>query len=198
MKNSIKHFIGLFVMLLGFASNAQFGVSGGLGASDLSVRDNDDIGTIYAGFSFQMGGSFEAELGDIVSLVPGLRFTYNSAKDIDLDKIKAMYLNVPLDVKVYFVDLEGTRIYALGGAYFGYLLSAKFNTTRLTIGNTNNDDVRPLDGGARIGAGVQLFDALNLDIAVDIGIVNIDGGEHLNGYRELNRGFRLTATYQFW
>jgi len=43
-----------------------------------------------------------------------------------------------------------------------------------------------------------LFDALNLDMAVDIGVVNIDGGTHTNGYRELNRAFRLTATYQFW
>jgi len=198
MKKTVKVFLVTAIGLLSYSMYAQFGVSGSLGASDLAVRDNNNIGTIYADFSFQVGGSFEAELGDMVSLVPGLRFTYNSVRDLDLDKIKVIYLTVPFDVKVYFVDFGGTRLYALGGTYFGYLLSAKFNSTRLTIGNTNGDDVRPLDGGLRVGAGVQLFDALNLDMAVDIGVVNIDGGTHTNGYRELNRAFRLTATYQFW
>lgn len=198
MKNTVKVFLVTAFGFLSYSMCAQFGVSGSLGASDLAVRDNNSIGTIYADFSFQVGGSFEAELGDIVSLVPGLRFSYNSVRDLDLDKVKAMYLTVPFDVKVYFIDFGGTRLYALGGTYFGYLLSAQINSTRLTIGNTNGDDVRPLDGGLRIGAGVQLFDALNLDMAVDIGVVNIDGGERRNGYRELNRAFRLTATYQFW
>jgi len=185
-------------MLFCLTSYSQFGVSAGLGVSDLAVRDNDDIFTIYAGFSFQAGASFEAELGDVVSLVPGIRFTFNSSKDVDLDKLKFMYLNVPVDVRVYFVDLGETRLYALGGAYFGYMVSAQFNTTRLTIGGTTSDDQRPFDAGARIGAGVMLFDALNLDLAFDIGFVNIDGGTHINGYSEKNRGIRLTATYQFW
>jgi len=197
MKNSIKYLVTLLFTLLSYASYAQIGVTGSIGISDLFVRDNNTIGTIYAGFSGQVGGSFEIELGDVVSLVPGLRFSYNSARDIDLDKIKSMYLNIPVDAKIYFTDVGDNRLYAIGGGYFGYMLSAKINTTRLTIGNTLEDDQVPFDAGFRIGAGIKLFETLSLDIVSDIGFINIDGGSHTNGYREMNRTFRVTATYQF-
>lgn len=189
----------LSLVLSGLASYAQWGVSAGLGVADLVIKDNDDIGDIVAGFSFQLGGSYEAEISDMVSIQPALRFTYNSSKTSGNDKIKLMYVNLPVDVKVYFLDVGDMRLYGLGGPYLGYMLSAKVNAHKLTIGGSNNDDQTPLDAGLRFGAGIQMFDALNIDMAYDLGIANISGkGTRDNGYTEMNRAFRITATYQFW
>lgn len=197
MKNIIQYAAIFTLTLVTLKTQAQLGATASIGVSDIFVRNNTTIGTVYAGFSGQVGGSLEIELGDVVSLVPGIRFSYNSARDVELNKIKSMYLNIPVDAKIYFADVGDNRLYAIGGAYFGYMLSAKINTRRLTIGNTLNDDQIPFDAGFRIGAGIKLFEVLSLDIVSDLGFINIDGGEHANGYRELNRGFRVTATYQF-
>jgi len=95
------------------------------------------------------------------------------------------------------VDLgDAARLYALGGGYVGYMFSAKSNGNKLDIGNKSTDSYKNLDAGFNIGAGVKLFESLNVDFSGGIGIANLSNNQS-NGLVSKLNVVRLTVTYQF-
>jgi len=202
MKKAAKVFVIAVVGLLGNSMYGQFGVKGGLGVSSLLVKNNDvnfSQELFNAGFSFHVGGGFEIEFSDMISLEPGFLLT-QKAYSIDAGQLisnKLTSVEVPINVKVYALELGDVgRLYGLGGAYVGYTFSAKEDGQKLDVGNKRSDDIKPLDIGVNFGAGVQFFDALNVDLSASIGMANLSNIQ-TNGAKIKTRVVRLTVTYQF-
>ncbi|MBM1105596.1 PorT family protein [Aurantibacter crassamenti] len=199
-----KVLIVMVIGFLGFNAQAQFGVKAGLGVSSWTLKDrNTNAGQelFNAGFAFHTGFGYEIELGDNVSLEPGLlysqkTFSIESTNATNFTKIKTSFVEMPVNVKVYVVDLgDAARLYAIGGGYVAYMLSAKSNGNKLNIGNKSSDIYKTLDGGLNIGAGVKLFDSLNIDFSGGIGITNLSSDQS-NGLVSKLNVVRLTVTYQ--
>jgi hypothetical protein len=201
MKNYMRILLLMTMGLLCYNATAQFGVKGGLGLSNLLIKDNDDNLTAQfgnAGFSYHIGAAYEIDFSDQLSFEPALLLTQKKSS-FDLNTLVTfnfMYLEMPLQMKFYFIDLGEIRLYGLGGGSLGYLLSGKRDNDRLNIGNRANDDLRPLDLGINFGAGAQFFDALNVDLSASIGATNLSN-DVANGLKNKNSVVRITVTYQF-
>jgi len=202
MKNFMRVLVVMAIGLLSCNAAAQFGAKGGLGVSSLIIKDNDDNLTAEvgnAGFSFHFGGAYEIDFSDQLSFEPGLVLTQKKSS-FDLNTLVTfnfLYLETPLHLKFYFLDVgDGIRLYGLGGGSLGFLLSAKRDNDKLTIGNKTNDTLKPLDFGINFGAGAQFFDALNVDLSASIGVTNLSN-DVTNGLKNKNSVVRLTVTYQF-
>ncbi|WP_273565426.1 porin family protein [Maribacter halichondriae] len=191
--------------LLSFNSFAQFGVKAGLGVSNWTLKDRDVNASqelVNAGFAFQTGFGFEIDFGDMVSLEPALlfsqkSFSIESTDAFDFTKVKTLFVEMPVNVKVYVVSLgNSARLYALGGGYVAYMVSGKLNGEKIDIGSKSTDDFKAMDGGVNVGVGAQLFDALNVDISGGIGIANLSN-DQTNGLTSRLSVVRLTVTYQF-
>jgi len=205
MENLKKTVIIVIFSLIGFSSFAQFGVKAGAGISSWTFKDRDVNASqelVNAGFAFQTGFGFEIDFGDMVSLEPGLLFSQKSFSldafdDFGFTKFKTLFVEMPINVKVYVVDLgSSARLYALGGGYVAYMVSGKANGEKFDIGNKSTDVFKALDGGVNVGVGAQLFDALNVDISGGIGIANLSN-DQTNGLTSRLNVVRLTVTYQF-
>ncbi|MRI00691.1 outer membrane beta-barrel protein [Kriegella sp. EG-1] len=205
MKKEVKVLLVIVITLLGFNANAQFGAKAGLGVSSWTLKDRDTNAgqqLFNAGFSFHTGFGYEIELGDNASLEPALMFTQKtfsieSTNLTNYAKVKTSFVEMPFNAKIYVVDLGSeARLYALGGGYVAYMLSAKSNGNKLNIGNKDSDVYKTLDGGLNIGAGVKLFESLNVDLSGAIGIANLSS-DQTNGLVSKLNVVRLTVTYQF-
>ncbi len=202
MKNLTKVLVLMTVVFVSYNATAQFGAKGGLGISSLLIKDNDDNLTAEfgnAGFSFHVGAGYEIDFNDQLSFEPGMLFTQKKSS-FDLNNLVTFnftYLEMPLNMKFYFIDLDGDiRLYGLGGGSLGFLLSAKRDNTKLNIGSKTNDDLKALDMGINFGAGAQFFEALNVDLSASIGVTNLSNDVR-NGLKNKNSVIRLTVTYQF-
>lgn len=204
MKKMVKVFLVTGICLLGLASYGQFGVKAGLGVSSTLSKDNDtNFGKEFLnykpGLALHVGLGYEIDFSDMVSVEPALMFARRSFTADFQDqrfKYKFNYIEMPVNVKVYFMELGDNKLYGLAGGYVGYLLSGKLDAEKLDIGNKEEDDTKPLDAGINFGVGIQLFEALNVDLSGSIGVTNLSNFQ-TNGYKDNHRVFRLTVTYQF-
>ena len=202
MKNIVKVILVSTFGLLSVNSFGQFGVKAGLGVSSWSLKDRDVNASkelFNAGFAVQAGFGFEIGFGDMVSVEPALLFSQKSfSADLgEFFKIKTNFVEMPVNVKVYLVELgNSAKLYALGGGYVSYMFSAKSNGEKRDIGNKDGDLFKTLDGGINIGVGAKLFDSLNADITGGIGIANL-ANDQSNGTASKINVVRLTVTYQF-
>jgi len=202
MRNFMKVLVVMAIALISYTATAQFGAKGGLGASSLLLKDNDDNLTAEAGnagFSFHFGGGYEIDFSDQLSFEPALLLTQKKSS-FDLNTLvtfNLLYIEMPLNMKFYFLDLgDSSRLYGLGGGSLGFLMSAKRDNDKLNIGGKTNDNLKPLDVGINFGAGAQFFDALNVDLSASIGVTNLSN-DITNGLKNKNSVVRLTVTYQF-
>lgn len=202
MKKVERVLVIVTIAFFGGFIHGQIGVKGGFGVSSLLVKNNDvnfSQELFNAGFSFHIGSSFEIDFSDVVSLEPGLLLTQRaySIDAIQLVSNTLTSIEVPINVKVYALDLGDVgRLYGLGGTYLGYIFSAREDGQKLDVGNKLADDIKPLDIGVNFGAGVQFFDALNVDLSASIGMANLSN-VRTNAARVATRVVRLTVTYQF-
>lgn len=202
MKKATRVLVVITIGLLSGFIHGQIGVKGGLGVSSLLVKNNDvnfSQELFDAGFSFHVGTGFEIDFSDMISLEPGILLTQR-AYSINANQLitnKLTSIEVPVNVKVYALDLGDVgRLYGLGGTYLGYTFSATEDGQKLDVGNKTSDDIKPLDIGLNFGAGVQFFDALNVDLSASIGMANLSN-VRTNAARIKTRVVRLTVTYQF-
>ncbi len=205
MVNSVRAMVLTAMGLLSVMAYGQLGAKAGLGIASWTWNENDvnvSQELVNAGFGFRTGMGYEIVLGDIVSFEPAVLFTQRAfsleaTNASPFIKYKLLSLEIPLNVKVYFVDLgDQAQLYALGGGYLGYIFSGKANGQKLNIGTKSNDFFKPLDAGINIGAGVKLFDSLNVDLSGGLGIANLTNDQSNGRVFRLNV-IQLTATYQF-
>lgn len=202
MKNLTKVLAAVMIVCSASTVFGQFGVKAGVGLSNTLSKNNDiNLSKEFykPGFALHVGAGYEIDISDMVSVEPALLFAQRSFKaDVNnqLFKWKFNYVELPVNVKVYVLELGDNQLYGLAGGYVGYLLTAKLDGEKQEIGNKNDEDIKPLDGGVNIGVGIQLFESLNVDLSGSIGVANLSNVQ-TNGYKDNNRVFRLTVTYQF-
>jgi hypothetical protein len=147
------------------------------------------------GYNFDESGTEE---------IMGISATYTSKGHVSL-----LYLDIPLTAKAVF-DMNGTKLYGVFGPYIGLGLSGKHkNESTVTVAgvstteNTDGDvsfgsgdnDIKPLDLGLQIGAGVEL-EKIQIGLAYNLGMANLAQSSD-GGYKMNNRVLALSFGYKF-
>ncbi len=121
------------------------------------------------------------------------------------ETVNLLYLDIPLTGKAYF-DIGGAKLYGVFGPYIGMGLSGK-DKEKVTVngetekksrsikwGSGKDNDIKRLDLGLTLGAGVQISD-IQVGLAYNLGLGNVapvtDGGT-----KAKHRVFSITASYK--
>jgi len=186
MKKSII-LVGLF-LLFGMGTFAQhFGIQGGGLASNVQWRNDIFTVNTIVKPGFLAGITLDIPLKNTMVINTAINYKCIGAAMIDstdLASIRLGYIN--LDVTYdYLFDMKTYQLYVEGGGYLGYLVKAE-NINKpengdktkedLKIGTATTDDIKPLDVGLTIGAGVYL-NKWKFGIGYQGGIINISPGE---------------------
>ncbi|MBK8196003.1 MAG: PorT family protein [Lewinellaceae bacterium] len=168
----------LFVMLfLGMASTGfsqvRFGVKAGLNLANIS---GDDVGDTKMLPTFLVGGQAEFGLAENLGLGVGLQLSGKGFKvsddflEEDL-KYSVMYIQVPV-----LLQYRNSGFFAGVGPYVGFAISGKAKaggeSISLEFGNTEDDDLAPLDFGAGLELGYE-FSNIRATASYNLGLANI-------------------------
>lgn len=217
MKNFTKMLIVIIAITMATESYAQiFGIRAGLNLSNM--LDKDDEGTYSNDFKmkpgFNVGSTVEFPINEMFSFESGLLLSTKGYKLSGKDSyegetweykesINLLYLDIPLSGKAYF-DFKGTKVYGAFGPYLGFGLSGKYKYEEpgdsdkedIKFGSDKEkDDLKRLDYGLTIGAGVEL-NSIQIGLSYDLGLANIstytDGGAKTS-----NRVLALSVGFKF-
>jgi len=196
-----------------FAQGIKFGVTAGLNASSLNVKDAAAAG-LDVGYKpgFQAGVVMDWGITPNFSVIPELNFSQKGAKmSMTVDVIKAdvtltlNYLTLPINAAYKFDLGMDQKLMVFAGPYLGYGLSTstKIKSGGVTIdGETfgmnpkfgsNVDDIKPFDFGANIGVGYQ-YTNIFFKVQYNLGLVNMDREV---GASEKNSNLAVTVGYMF-
>ena len=169
----------------------KFGVTAGVGISDLSLKKSELIGNFEKSnlTGFIGGVTMEANIPLInLGVSTGLLYTQRGVKVGD-ESIRNSYLDIPVFLKKKFIPLSPVQPFIQAGPYFSIAVDKKdLGVLKDEFGDFNN-----FDWGLGLGAGVSLFSK------VDVGAYY--GWGLSKSYKLLdsskNRGWNITATYFF-
>jgi len=207
MRRLILILIPLGILFTSSASaQVNFGLTTGLNFASQVVKGGGAVLVSNSRTSPFLGGLVEKNLSGDWNLESGLIFSNKGSKfleDGDVDLIKLSYLEIPIKVK-YKYDVGNLILYGTSGFYTGFAIGGKNKFTEsdgtvtngdIKIGGTQNDDIKGLDLGFGIGAGVQLEASgkpLQIGFSYDGSLTNLspDAGTTLK-----NRVFSLRLSY---
>lgn len=208
MKNLIKLLILVFAFSAATETIAQtFGVKAGLNLSNMLVKDDDD--TYSDDFKmkpgFHVGVTAEFPFSDMVSFETGLLLSTKGYKESEGDaKFNAnlLYIDIPLTARTTF-DVGGAQIYGTFGPYLSMGLSGKYKYEDGDIsedndvkwGSGDDDDLKRLDFGLTIGAGLAL-NAIEVGVSYNLGLANVSSYTD-NGAKQSHRVVGVSVAYKF-
>lgn len=215
MKNLVRILTFSLVSLFIYQANAQnIAIKGGLNLAKMLQKDDkntySDDQSMKLGF--HVGATADFPINDFLSFEPGLFLTTKGFKD-ESDvmgaktsiKTSLYYLDVPLTLKASH-DLGDLKIYGAAGPYVGFGLSGKTKSTvefmgkeesgteDIKWGSGDDDDLKRLDFGLTIGAGVEIS-AFIVGLSYDLGLANISPYQD-NGTKIKNRVLKLSVGYK--
>jgi hypothetical protein len=184
MKTFLKSFF-IVVLLFVFSNmNAQvrFGIKGGANLSKMSMKSSGfslDPKTLVG---FHAGLISEIGLSGNLKLQPGVMFSTKGAKfEITiLEQTAEMsiapgVIEVPVNL-VYYLGEGKARLCLFAGPYVAYGFTGKTKSEGISedinFGTSSEDDLKPLDYGANLGAGVSLGSFL-ITAQYGIGLANL-------------------------
>jgi len=157
--------ISVFLLLALFKSNGQISLAPkvGFNLSNFSgdVTDNE------MRLRLQAGCALNAEVNELFAFQPGLIFNGKGTtfdwSDNDKDAVVLNYLEIPLNGLLNF-QLSSGKFQIFAGPYLGICLNGKYKylsdeeneVESIEIGNSDDDDIKPLDFGANIGLGYKI------------------------------------------
>jgi len=220
MKKITKLLILFCLIAPAFECIAQtYWVRGGLNLSNMLIKDDNgtysDDFTMQPGFHVGLTGEFP--ITDMISFETGVLISTKGFKQKEeatisgvtisaKQSLRLTYVDIPLTAKIYIGSNE-PKVFALGGVYLGMGLGGKnkaessaqgvTQSEELSInwGSKSDDDLRGLDYGFAVGAGVE-FGVFQANLIYNLGLANIaaeqDGGTKIN-----NRVLRLSVGYLF-
>ncbi len=210
MKKIILLGIVLSLSLSSF-SQTRFGIKGGLSLADVSIKSEGigiDITDVKPGF--HIGAVVDYSLTEIIDLETGLMFETKGLKSkasiLGGASGKAVtttsYLSIPINLKASY-DFRDFGVYGLFGPYVGVALSSKDKYTGdykdlmgmseydNKIGNSDTDDIKTMDFGLSLGAGVEVNEFL-FGVEYDLGLANIIPGGDSDNFMK-NRVFKISV-----
>ncbi|MBA7591065.1 hypothetical protein ES708_33216 [subsurface metagenome] len=102
----------------------------------------------------------------------------HEGQDITVMRLNYIDLNVTYE---YIFTLGDVEFYGQGGGYVGYAVNGKTiykpedgdkDEDKIDIGTSDEDEIKPIDGGFIIGAGVY-FGKIKLGLAFHHGLANV-------------------------
>jgi hypothetical protein len=212
MRNLSKIFIFCLLAFVSMQSFAQkIGVQGGINLATMLIKDDEttysDDFTMNLGFN--AGVTLEIGFGSLISLEAGIMADTKGFKwEGEMlgvpfkSTTNLLYLDVPVLLKVG-PSLGPVKIFGAAGPYIGYGLTGKIKTeamgesetTDINWGDADDSDFKPLDYGAKFGAGVQVM-GFTAGAYYSLGLANLspstDGGAKIN-----NRVISVSLGYKF-
>jgi hypothetical protein len=159
----------------------QFGGIAGLNVSGAAAANATGkiSGSPLSGFT--LGAFADIPLKKTLSFRPEFLYSYEGYQPRaggNRVNIHVAYLDVPLDI-VYHTNLLSKRIYAGAGPYLAYALNGTYTmkgaNTDMQFGNSYSagDNLRNMDFGANLMAGILLDRNFILGATVNLGLSNI-------------------------
>ena len=156
------------ITFLGFSLQAQhFGLQAGVLASNIKWRNEFYTINSIVKPGFMAGITLDIPLKNTMAINLALNYKWTGASFIDstnLSSVRFGYINFDATYD-YIFDMGSYQLYAEGGGYIAYLVSAKkglkpenedVSFENLNIGTSETDDIKPWDMGLTVGVGVYL------------------------------------------
>ncbi len=122
---------------------------------------------------FNVGILFELPISGNLFLQPAISYSTKGSKYSVLSqeyKVSPSYIDIPVNV-VYKFDLGVAKLLLNAGPYAAYGIAGTFDfggdPVDIVFGNKETDDLKPLDFGLNIGAGVEIS---NIIVSVNYGL----------------------------
>ena len=201
----------IIVLTTTFESFAQikFGVKGGLNYANMLDKTNTRTysADYKAKIGFNMGVTAEYSISEKFAIEPGLLFSTKGTKDKSTGtktSLNLNYLEIPINA-IYKIELSSSsKILINAGPYFGYAISGKMKASEPVLG-VNEDskeqkvvigtDIKPLDFGLNIGAGVEIKD-ITVSLQYGYGLANLTLHSE-NDAKLKNRVLGISIGYKF-
>jgi Outer membrane protein beta-barrel domain len=199
MKKLFIFAAALFVITQASAQT-RFGVKGGLNLANITVKSQLGSSSTSSRASFHLGVIADFALGDVAFLQPGLMLNSKGAKASSGDgKLVLNYLEIPVNIGARFEIADNVKLYGMAGPYFAFGISGKSkgngSDESVKWGSGDDADVKRLDIGLNIGAGVEVSNFL-IGIQYGLGLSNIAAqGDSNNSIK--NKVFGISVGYLF-
>jgi hypothetical protein len=217
MKIFTKLFIVILLFTISLESFAQsFGIRAGMNLSTVLCKDDDGTYSnnykMRPGFNvgaialFPINKTFSFEPGLLLS-TKGYKEKYSEPGYEETENFNLLYIDVPLNVKASF-DVGSVKLFGMLGPYIGIGVSGKDKYKGTESGQSfsdsytvkwgsdaDNDDLKRLDFGATIGAGVDIK-SFQISISYDLGLANVSSFTDY-GTKVKNRVLAISVGYFF-
>lgn len=189
-------------------SQISFGAKAGLNLANVSFKgDGTESADPKIIPTFQVGGILEIGITEALAVQTGVSLQGKGFKLEDeilgvsfTATTSEMYIQVPAHI-LY----RGSGFFVGVGPYVGYAVSGKTkveaggnsDSEKLSIGNTVDDDLAPIDFGVGIQAGVS-FGSIRVGAGFDLGLSDITPKDsQVDGYSTKNTVINVFAAYMF-
>jgi hypothetical protein len=195
------------VLFLTLAVNAQhFGIQAGGSLANMTWESDAISLNTKIKPAFFMGVTVDFPLNNSMVVNTALNYKHSGTwikQDQDVMAVRLNYINLDVTYN-YLLELGGIQLFFEGGGYFGYAVSGKTvykpeegdkEEEKLNFGTADDDDMKALDIGIIVGAGVY-FGKAKLGINYEPGLLNLAPNQDAN-YTIRNSVVVLKATYFF-
>lgn len=205
MKNCLKSSLTIILMFVFISLQGQvkFGPKVGVNLSTMTLKSSGISFDPSMQVGFHVGVISEISVTDNLVLQPGIFYSTKGSKfkvsysQLSYEaSIAPSYVDIPVNVLYYFGSGK-TKISLFAGPYLAYGISGKSEndgeTSDISFGNTDNNDMKPLDFGLNIGVGVNL-NGLVISAQYGLGLANLVPSSTSDGEMK-NRVIGISLAY---
>jgi hypothetical protein len=190
------------------AQKTTFGFNGGVTMSSYKTKSDGETFTSKLRTGFSLGFVTDIPLSKSVSLQPALQYTQKGGVETgtqDYQDYKQTttlnYLEIPVNL-IYKTNSANTKFYIGAGPSIAFGINGLTeyesgdltSTTNVKFGNGEDDDVKGLDLGANILAGLMFKSGVSISMNYNIGLSNLVIGGNKDNYLH-NRSWGLRIGY---
>ena len=212
MKNLSKVLLFSLLTMISMQTFAQkIGIQGGINLANMVSKDDEDTYSddFKWNLGFNAGATVEIGFGSLLSLeagviadTKGLKMEEDYMGETYSMKVNALYIDVPVLLKVG-PSLGPVKVFGAAGPYIGYGIAGKTTveiagekeSEDIKWGSGDEDDVKPLDYGAKFGVGAEAM-GFTFGAYYALGLANI-AVDTENGYKESTRTISFSVGYKF-
>jgi hypothetical protein len=204
--------MGLFLLGSQSFAQIQFGAKAGLNIANVAISPSGGTSPKSV-MGFKVGAFGDMMLGNSLAVGAGLFISTKGAKSeysyttfdpntftmvtvSTTSTVSVTYLEIPVTAK-YYLNLGPAKLYGAAGPYLGMAMGGKVKTdgesTKLKFGSSDTDDMKGMDLGLTLGAGVEI-NKLIIGLNYDLGLANLIP-KPVGSETEKNRVFGISVGY---